>query len=64
MEKLERQSPHSNFVKIDDNQLRVISKWYYHAQSSIRKTDVEYRSIIGQTITVNTKDLPKAKELK
>jgi len=143
MEKLERQSPHSNFVKIDDNQLRVISKWYYyalremihlenfkedydwiakklnfkvtasevkkaiqdlvdlklldrnmkgelicsvgaidtqsdianeylkrfheqmidHAQSSIRKTDVEYRSINGQTITINTKDLPKAKEL-
>lgn len=143
MEKLERQSPQGSFIKIDTNQLRVISKWYYyviremihlkefkedynwisnklnfkvtiteikkaikdlvdlsllkrnksgmlscsvgsvdtssdianeyikrlheqminHALNSVRKIDVNLRSLNSQTITINTKDIPKAKEL-
>jgi uncharacterized protein (TIGR02147 family) len=143
MEKLNRQSPYSKFVKVNNSQLRVISKWYYyairemvhlkefredskwiaekllfevsprdvkkaidemielellkrdadgkvvysvgsidtesdvaneylkrfheemisHGRSSIRKVPVQNRSINGMTLTINQKDVPKAKEL-
>jgi len=34
-----------------------------HAHSSIRKVPVQKRSINGMTLTINIKDIPKAKEL-
>ena len=31
VERLERQSTNTNFIEVDQHQLRVISKWYYYA---------------------------------